>query len=107
MTHGACDAIRRRRIFTMPRGEIQVLEQLQFLPLSLVDLVLRRRVATAAIVFNGGTGSRMIGSFAPHTSLPIRIARSVCHNAGTPLENDRSIFPFRCLDVAVATCAMA
>src|SRR5580704_10562052 len=66
-------------------------------------------MADRALVLDRLLRLRMIHGLAPHTSLPIRIARRVSHNARAPLESDRDILartrlesvmtshtPFRC-----------
>src|SRR3984893_16651329 len=49
-------------------------------------------VASGALVFNHCLRLWVVDIFAANTGLPVRIARGIGHDAGTPVEADGNIF---------------
>src|SRR3954467_15284900 len=50
-----------------------------------------RHVADGTLILDVRLRLRMVHQFAPYATLPIRISRRVCHDAGTPVETDGDI----------------
>ena len=60
-----------------------------------------RHVAGRAFVLDRGLRARMIGDFAPHAGVPIRVARRVRHDRRAPVVADRHVLAGRRVQPAV------